>query len=116
MIVRVGFRQHRLDFKHANHWKEADEEQEQGEEEAERSNEHRNVHPRRMEHTPSRGCKIANERRGNNHKALVPHARVRKLNDDPNPNKMRAEILEPKKLWRNDIAKHHAEICPPVRS
>ena len=61
------------------------------------------------------GSEIAGEGGRNNHEALIPHTRIGKLNDDPDPNQVRAKIFEPEKLRRNDVAEHHAEIGPPIR-
>ena len=82
----------------------------------ERTDEHADVHPGRMKHPPSRRREIAGERGRNNDETLIPHTRIRKLDDDPDPNQVRAKILEPEKLRRHDVAEHHAEIRPPIRA
>lgn len=97
-MVWICFWQNRFNFEHTDHWKESDEEQKEGSEQTEGADEGADIDPSRMKHSPSGWGEVTGERGGNNHEALEPHAHIWKLNDDPDPKEMCAEVFEPEEL------------------
>ena len=113
-VMGICFWQNCFNFEHTDHWKESDEEQEQGSEETEGSNERADIDPSWMEHSPCGWREIAGQRGGDDYEALEPHAHIRELNNNPDPDQVCSEVFEPEELWRNDVAEHHGPESPPV--
>jgi hypothetical protein len=97
-MVWIRLWQNCFNFKHTDHWKESDEEKKEGSEKTKSSDECADVNPSRVEHSPRGRGEIAGQSGGDDHKALEPHAGVRELNDNPDPDEVCAEVFEPEEL------------------
>src|SRR3954470_6601459 len=73
-VMRVGFRQDDLHFRHRDHWQVANEKEKKRKKNPERADERPDIDPGRVEHSPGGRKEIAVQATDDDDETLEPHA------------------------------------------
>src|SRR5689334_19034471 len=100
MRVRVRFRQNDFHFRHRDHRKEADKQQEQRSENSERADERPDVDPGWGEQSPRRWKEVAVQSANDDDKSLEPHSGVHAHANEIDDENVAPAPPEPEQLRR----------------
>ena len=113
VLISSNF-QDRLNLCYRNYWRNATENEVTEEEQTNCSCEDADFNPSWAVVAPGRRQEVASQGSCNNYKTLEPHPYVNYDRDKEGPPNATADFTRPEYLRTNDIAKHHAEIGPPI--
>ena len=103
-----------LDFCNRNCRQEAQEQAEHRHEQSKASDECRNIPPGRGEVTPAGGQEVAVQGGHNDYETLKPHTDVDEDGCNEQEWDVRAKLLRPEELRRNNVAANHRPVSPGV--
>src|SRR5688500_20191574 len=110
-MVWIGLRSDRFHFSDGDDRQKPHEQQEHREEQTERPDISPNIDPGRRVKTPT-GWEEVTMQRHDDDEAFEPHPDIHEDRQDPDDDEISTHPLEPKELWRKNVATDHPTITP----